>query len=421
MCVRYNPPQSMILRTRLMAMVVLAILLPSARAADWGLPAAALARSIAAITGPGQVQLTLVNRSSLHASDVAVIGSLLKSDLHTLAVKEGSAAGATEITVTLSQNVRGGLWVVEVKDGADERVVMLPVRMAKVAFAPVNGDISLEHTTVIREPQPVLDAQVIAAGSGKVLVVLESRQILVYEQSGVSQSFNNVTESVAGTGLWTLTQAFTIPGPQKFPRDVRGRVVAGQQHLFDAFLPGLICKGTYAGTGISITCADSDDPWPVTPTEKAFYDSSRDYFMGVLAPGFHTQLAPFYEAAEIPRTGGPEFLLNNVNGTATLIDAGVSQPMSGTEEWGSDLAAIPSACGDGALVVVSGAGPADAGDSLRAFEISGRDAIPASAPMEVDGMVTAIWPSQTGNGATVVVRRAGNAGYEVWSVAANCH
>lgn len=399
----------------------LLILQPPVQAANWGPPVTALAHKIAALAGVGQARVTVDNRSSLSAGEVERIGSLLKDDLRSLGVMEGGANSAIQIRVTLSQNVRGGLWVAEVSRGTQVRVAMLPVKVENATSIPVNGSISLERTTVIDEPQPVLDAQVIANENKRVLVVLESGQILVYEGNSASQAFNNVTGIDADAGQWILMDAFTIPSTHAFPRDMRGRIVAGQDHVFDAYLPGMSCVGTSAGSGIRISCADSDDPWPVTPSEKAFYDSSRDYFMGVLVPGFNRQLAPFYEAAEIPRTGGPELLLDNVDGTVSLIENGVSQPLHGTEEWGSDLAAIPSACGDGTLIAVSGTGPAITGDSLRAYEISGREAIPASVPMEVDGMVTAIWPAQNGDGAIVVVDKPGNAGYEVWSVTANCH
>jgi hypothetical protein len=209
---------------------------------------------------------------------------------------------------------------------------------------------------------------------------------------------------------------------------MRGRIVAAQGHFFDAYLPGMECSGTNDGPRIALTCSDSDDPWPVTSTQKAFYDSARDYFTGVLVPGFGMSLAPFYEAAEIPRADGSATLLNNVDGTAILVENNLLEPVNGTDDWGSDLAAVHSACGMGTQVVVSGSGAAAAGDSLRAYEIPGREAVPVSAPLQVPGTVMAIWPASDGNHAIVIVRQQGSGGYkagdeygyEVWSVAPNC-
>jgi len=82
MSVGCNPPQSMIFRTRLLLLATLLVLvLPQARAADWKQPVAALARKIAALTGPGQVQIIVKNRSSVKPDEVAEIEALLRRDL----------------------------------------------------------------------------------------------------------------------------------------------------------------------------------------------------------------------------------------------------------------------------------------------------------------------------------------------------
>jgi hypothetical protein len=411
----------MISRTRLLLlMALLALPLSQAQAANWQQPVAALARKIAALTGPGQVQMVVKNSSNLKPDEVLQIEALLKRELSASGVSQGGVNSATQVTVTLSENVRGGLWVAQVQEGTDVQVAMLPVKLESGIAAATGPRIRLKHTVVIQEPEAILDAQVIAYGSAKLLVVLEGNRILVYQQNAEVQPSIQGTDTVTNGSEWVMSQSFPIPGGHAFPRDVRGRVVAGQEHLFDAYLPGMRCVGANGGQPIQVTCSDSDDPWPVTATQKAFYDSSRDYFMGVLVPGVHLQLAPFYEAAEIPRAGGPAMLLNNVDGTATLIENSVGGTVSGTEDWGSDLAAIHSTCGSGAQVVVSGSGAATASDSLRAYEIAGREAIPVSAPLHVPGTVMAIWPSEEGGDAMAVVRMADGSGYEVWSVAASC-
>jgi hypothetical protein len=76
-------------------------------------------------------------------------------------------------------------------------------------------------------------------------------------------------------------------------------------------------------------------------------------------------------------------------------------------------------------VLVSGSGAAAAGDSLRAYEIVGREAIAVSAPLSVDGSVTAIHAAGNetgaGTGATVIVRKDAPLRYEVWNVSALCN
>ena len=412
----------MILRTRLLLLAaLLALLLPQARAADWKQPVAALARKIAALTGPGQVQIMVKNRSSLRPDEVAEIEALLRRDLSTSGVSQGGPNSATQVTVTLSENLQGGLWVAQVQEGTDEQVAMLPVQLASETQATGSPMMKLKRTVLMHEQEPVLDAQVIPDGGETLLVVLEANRIVVYQKNAEASSSNQGTVTATDDSRWVVSPAFPIPGGHVFPRDLRGRVVMGQEHLFDAYLPGIRCVATNGGQQMDVTCADSDDPWPVAAGQKAFYDSSRDYFMGVLVPGFHLQLAPFYEAAAIPRAGGSALLLNNVDGTATLIENNVAGTVSGTGDWGSDLAAIQSTCGSGTQVVVSGSGAATSSDSLRAYEISGREAIPVSASLQVPGTVMAIWPSQNAGDAMAIVRMPGNGGYEVWRVSASCN
>ncbi len=59
-------------------------------------------------------------------------------------------------------------------------------------------------------------------------------------------------------------------------------------------------------------------------------------------------------------------------------------------------------------------------DSLRAFEIPALEAVPMSAPLAMDGTVTALWTSSDGKSAMAAVRNAANE-YEVDRVTALCN
>lgn len=411
MCVRYNPPQRMVLKARLFVVaVVVASLLPSAQAASWDQPAAALARQIASLAGPGPAQLVLSNRSTIPASEVPQIRQLLEQDLRSFGIVPGSGDSATLVRVTLSQNLRGGLWIAEIQEGTETRITMLSVKLDASPAAPGAPTLTLRQTTIITESDPVLDAQVFSSADEQRLLVLEPQRIIVYARTTTTPS-----------SPWKEEQVLTIPFLAPLSRDVRGRIVAAGYHLFDAYLPGVLCRGSNNWSSITLTCTPSDDPWPITPTQKAFYDSARNYFMGVVVPGFGTQLAPFYEAADIPRPNGSAMLLNNVNGSAVLAQSNLTVPVNGADNWGSDFAAVHSACGSGTQIIVSGSGAAAAGDSLRAYEISGREALPISSPLPVPGVVTAIWPANSGDQAIVVIQKPASDEYEVWSVASSCN
>ena len=96
---------------------------------------------------------------------------------------------------------------------------------------------------------------------------------------------------------------------------------------------------------------------------------------------------------------------------------GVLKAVSGARDWGSDFAAINSGCGT--QIVVSGSGRAPA-DSLRAFDLPALEAVPASAPLAMDGTVTALWTAPDGKSVLAVVRGPDNE-YEVDRVTALCN
>ena len=416
MSARYNPPQRMSFRPRLL--IVAAALLftgVSVRAASFEAPAADLARQIAALAGPGPARLVILNNSNLPTGEIPVIRRSLEEDLRSLGVLAGGAQSATLIRVTLSQNLHGGLWVAEVREGTEVRVAMVPVNLDVPVTGPGGAALTLRRTLLLSEPEPILDTALFASAGEQRLVVLEPERILVFTR-------NAATISAPGANpVWNQPRSFPIEHGRSYPRDIRGRIVAAQDHLFDAYLPGVQCTGTNDGAQLSVSCADSDDPWQVTSTQRGFYNAMRDNFTGVLAPGFGMRLPPFYSAAELPRIGGPATLLNTVSGRVLLIDNGVAKAITGADDWGSDFAVVRSGCGSGAQVLVAGSGAATAGDSLRAFEVPGREAIPVSAALPVNGVIDSLSAAPDGTTATMIVRRDAPTAWEVWNVAAICN
>ena len=430
----YNPPQRIMMkRCWAVVVAVLACLTPAARAASWEQPAAELAKQIAALSGPGAVKLTISNDSGLPASEVPAIQRLLERDLRGLGVVTGNKDSATLIRVTLSQNLQGGLWVAEVVEGTETRVTMLAVNLGAAAAMPGAPNLVVQRTLMITQPEPVLDAQIFTVGTLARLVVLEPERIVTWVRSSAGLAFAGAP---AGGG-WVEDQRFAIAHTRPLPRDMRGELIASQDHLFDAYLPGVQCAGTNTGAQIAVTCADSDDPWPVSGPignqvagavggpagvpQRAFYNAMRDFFTGVLAPGYGMDLPPFYEASDIPRPTGTGLLLNTVDGRLMLIENNTLKPVAGAGDWGSDFAVLRSECGSGVQVLVSGSGAAAAGDSLRAYEIVGREAVAVSPPLPVEGAVMAIHANNNGTSATVVVRRDAPPRYEVWNGAALCN
>ena len=308
---------------RLLLLITVAIasgVCPVARATmDAGQPAAALAKKIAVISGPGPAKLIVNNRSSLTAEEVVEIRKLLERDLRGLGViseaRVGSGTGsepegATTISITLSANAAGGLWVAEVQEGTDVQVAMIPVELPPSSPPRTDSGITLGKVSLWRQKEPVLDLLIAQSESNRRMVVLEPERIVSY-----------IAPTTGGdSSSWNKEQEFAVPHDRPFPRDVRGRLfpgaAVGSAHFFEAYLPGVQCHGDVLDSRLAISCQDGDDPWPMpgftvvgsspepdaasTPRnveQKAFYNSARNYFSGVLSPGLSFRLPAFYDGS----------------------------------------------------------------------------------------------------------------------------
>jgi hypothetical protein len=403
----------------------------------WEQPAAVLAEQIAGILGPGQARLTIRNVSTIPSGEIPAIRLLLEQDLKAHGVLASGAESANTIHVTLSENLRERLWVAEVIEGSETRVTMVRVASAAQEKAQTHGGITLRKQTVFTTREAALAALETADG----LVAVESEEIVI---------FNHTTEG------WREQKRVTIAQSRPLARDQRAIVlpsIAGKG--FEAYLPGISCSGNYepvqpAGDW-SVHCRESDDPWPIvqqpalqapaaaTPSDspvslKAFYNAARNYFTGVVTPSVDVDLPPFYSAAVIPRpASAAALLIGGIDGKVQILEGaslmpgiptdGSSsvglKPVTGTRDWGSDFAALNSGCGAGAQVIASGSGEA-ASDSLRAYDLPAQEAVAASAPLAMDGTVTALWTAPDGKSVLAVVRSAADQ-YEVDRVTASCN
>ncbi len=418
---RYNPRKPMIVVRRLL-MIALAVawiggmLARADESADRTQPVADLAKQIAAITGPGPVELTMRNLSSLSAEELPAIRKMLERDLRGYGVRVSDTQSATAIRVTLSENASGGLWVAEVQEGTEVQVAMISVSLRRSNETQAGVGIMLRKSLIWQQQEPVLDTLTLQSADSRRMLVLEPRRLVSYAMSG---------------STWTREQEFAITHSRPFPRDMRGRLLGGQGHLFNAYLPGVLCTGDQSEKLLTVSCSDSDDPWPLsspletqnTVLQKAFYSATRNYFTGVLAPGFGMQLQPFYDSTIFPRPNGTAMLFNGIDGKVVMAENNILKPVAGTRDWGSDLVSIRSGCGSGTQVLVSASGVAPI-DSVRAYEIPGREAVPVSPPLALEGPVMALRPSEESTAVTLVVRtgtRGQTQRYEVYRVSALCN
>jgi hypothetical protein len=157
----------------------------------------------------------------------------------------------------------------------------------------------------------------------------------------------------------------------------------------------------------------------ITPY-SAFFNSARDYFTGVVSPSVGVDLPAFYAAAQLLRSSGSgALLIGGIDGKVQLTENQAFKVVTGTRDWGSDFAVLHSGCGAGVQLIASSSGEAT-NDSLRAYELPALEAVPASAPLAMDGTVTALWTAPDGKSVLAVVRNAANQ-YEVDRVTALCN
>lgn len=372
----------------------------------WDQAAATLAARIADTLGPGQARLSILNRSSIATDQVPAIRKLLAQDLRARGISLAGAESANEIRVTLSEDARERLWVAEIAEGDDAKVVMVELGPAPADIARPAGALVLRRQPILVAHEPLLAVLEI----GTQLVALEPEQIVIYARPA---------------GGWQEQQRISIAAQPVLARDPRGVLVAQNAQSFDAWLPGTHCTGTSAPAGSSATwnveCHPSDDPWTVddAPPIRAFYNASRDYFTGVLVPDPGPVLPPFYSLAVLPRPLGSALLIGGIDGKLEIIENGAVHAVAGARDWGSDFAALQSGCGAGTQVIVSGSGDA-ATDSLRAYEMPEAEAVTASEPLDIEGTVTSMSAAPDRKSVIVVVRSAQNQ-YEVDRVTALCN
>jgi hypothetical protein len=401
----------------------------------WEQPAAALAEQIAGILGPGEARLTIRNLSSISTEEIPAIRRLLQQDLKAHGVTISGADSANAVRVTLSESARERLWVAEAAEGAETKVAMVKVDFEAASVQPAQdrivlrkelylGKAQLSMPPIFSDDQPILAMIGFSAG----LVVLRQDDVLIFAMT---------------TAGWKEEKTLVLSPRLPLARDPRGILLpADDGNGFTAFVAGMECNGSYtprtdnggnAGDW-AIHCRESDDPWPLRANPaspagsapahgaaplKAFYNAARNYFTGLVVPVQGVDLPPFYSAALLARPDATGLLIGGIDGKVQMVENGALKPVAGTRDWGSDFAALHSGCGGGTQILASGSGEA-ANDSLRAYELPALEAISASAPLAMEGTVTALWSAPDGKSVFAMVRNPANE-YEVDRVTALCN
>src|SRR5205823_2787661 len=146
----------------------------------------------------------------------------------------------------ISENQRSYVFVAQLvgTPQANAALVALP-RPNRSADRGANK-VVLRITTILVQNDPMLDFSVSPPGE---LLVLEPGRVVVYRRQGNG---------------WERQQELPIAHQHPFPRDLRGRLQITAERGVNVFLPGTQCSSSAPSMTLPMTmsCRDSDDPWP---------------------------------------------------------------------------------------------------------------------------------------------------------------
>lgn len=412
----------------LFAVMVSAI---AAFAADWNTAEQQLARKIVGVTGPGTVALTVENRSSLGRRDSDIVQNGLRLALEQVGIHiVKSEQAAATVAVSLSENVGAYVWIADIRQGAAEPTVVM-VSVARSGRPLGNHDsmpITLRKTLLWAQDDPILDVAVLEENGGPTrIVILNTENVSIYRLQG---------------GKWQVEQTLEISHSKPWPLDLRGRLVPARDHAFDAYLPGVICRGGSAGTSSTMNCREGDDPWPFVPVAmntssvfpsvgtpgtaagaipplSGFFAPSRNFFTGVLTPaiGKFSAVPKFYSAAFLPRDRYTLWIFAAVDGRIHMVDGMNDQ--SPRLDWGSDIATVRTPCGAGWQVLAAGSGEQPS-DAVRAYEFPDRDPVAVSPAVDFPGSLVGLWTEARADSAVAIVRNREAGTYEAYRLALAC-
>jgi hypothetical protein len=350
---------------------------------------------------PSAVAVTFQNVSSLsperqEALQNAIFNAFRSANVRVVKPEQAVA----EVHITFSEDWQGYLLIAGVQQGSSSQTVIKKLLRPQQAQAAHATSLTIRKISVWQQETPVLDFY----QDSQNLLVLEPNQVALYSMD---------------SGQWRARQTLGIPHQNPWPRDLRGKLdVHGGE--INVFLPGARCSGKISPP--SLDCRASDDPWPIGEGLVAFFSPRRNFFNGLLAgSSAGASIAPFFSGATWQSGDQHVWLFTGTDGHTRLFQNDLATPAATFNGWGSTLAPVHSVCGSGWQVLTSSPADTTRPDSVQAVEISGRETLPVSAPVDLAGNVEALWTAgnygQVVNG--VLHSQAGK--YEAFTLTVICN
>ncbi|MGZ4844996.1 MAG: hypothetical protein ACXV75_09865 [Candidatus Angelobacter sp.] len=349
---------------------------------------------------PSAVAVTFQNVSSLppeaqEATQNAIFNGLRSANVRVVKPEQVVA----DVHITFSEDWQGYVWIASIQQGASSQMVVKKLPRQQRAQLAHTTTLTIRKISVWQQDAAILDFY----QDNQNFLVLEPGQLALYSSD---------------SGQWRPRQTLGIPHQNPWPRDMRGRLeVRGGE--INAFLPGARCSGRISPP--SLDCRASDDPWPIGEGLVAFFSPRRNFFNGLLAgPSAGASVVPFFSGATWQNGDQRSWLFTGTDGHARLFQNDLTSPVATFNGWGSILAPVHSICGSGWQVLTSSPADSTRPDSVQAMEISGREALPVSAPVDLSGTVEALWTA--GNYGQVVngVLHSQSGKYEAFTLTVIC-
>ena len=300
------------------------------------------------------------------------------------------ADSATVVSFTCSRNLRERVCAAEVRRGKARDVVIATRAYQTAALRPAAPmPVVLELRPLLSHSEPILDAVFV----DRRLLVLDPSALTLFEKSADG---------------WRRLVVQPLPTPRPWPRDVRGRLRM-EGAAFEAFLPGVTCRGTLEALGVA--CTGEPRPWPVG-IENTGIASGRNVF--VMSDG-----RTYFSSAPLESDAGARWLLAADNGQLVFLDE-ARRPIESMTGFGGDVAALSTACAPGSHVVASDSEAERGLDTLHAFRVTARQLVAAAPPITLPGPVTALWTMATGDAAIAVARNPATAWYDAFQIGLSC-
>ena len=366
----------------------------------------------AAIQGKLAIAPNFVNLSSLSAFEFQKACGAFHDEIEQQ-TKAFHAASSQEIepasvNVSLAENLRDFLWIAQVTQGQSQQTFFVSVARDLVAQeSQPSPSVTLQKQFLLSQSEPILDAGFLSASPSAApsLLILQPSRIARFAQQN---------------GAWRLQSEAPIAHAAPWPRDVRGRLQQGADEE-QAVLPGVICNIAVGSGPLSASCKSGNAGWlfslgflrafTLQPTAAA---NGNTFTFPALGSQEFSSLAVIAPPAS---SGAPVPVVATTPDGRALLFEGSSAAVTSLNNWGSDVAVLYSADRAPWPLLVTRDGDWTALDSVRAFDITDRQAVAISSEVNFDGPITALW-SENENTVLAVSRNLKTGMYEAYFIRA---